>query len=211
MIKCGVLCVPAYEEEAVTAVRRMLVAHVPGLMVVADRYVSSQRFVVEEMLRHWCDEDELDLVFTLGGTLPAPGPASSEIVPEATLAVLERLMPGLPEAMRSYAQETVPFALLERGVAGLRGRTLIVNLPAGAAATIFLVAIVEVLAPALAYLRAEPAAPHLPLTPSSDRARRHTLSSDPSAASAPAAPPPSRGLDPTEFAEYLRRRKPSTL
>ena len=208
MIKCGVLCVPAYDEEAVSAVRRMLATQTPDLRVVADRHVGSQRFVVEETLRRWCDEDELDLVFTLGGTLPAPGPASSEIVPEATQAVLDRLMPGLPEAMRAYAQEETPLALLDRGVAGIRGRTLVINLPAGASSTLFLASIVEVLVHVLAYLRGNHAAPPLLAASSLGSTRLHPSSNALSSDANPTASPGQHRLDPAEFAAYLRRRRP---
>ena len=207
IIKCGVLCVPAYDEAAVDAVRRMLAVQVPGAMAVADRHVASQRFLVEEALRRWCDEDELDLVLTVGGTLPAPGPGANEIVPEATLAVVERLMPGLPEAMRAYAQDETPLALLDRGVAGIRGRTLIVNLPAGAAAaTLFLESIAEVLAPALAHLREDPAAPRLLDDSLPPRERPQPSSTAASEDVGSAVSPARRELDPEEFAEYLRRR-----
>lgn len=210
IIKCGILCVPAYDEAAVDAVRRMLAEQtpdIPGVAVLADRHVVSQRYLVEEALRRLCDEDELDLVLTIGGTMPAPGPGATEIVPEATLAVLERLMPGLPEAMRAFAQEEAPLALLDRGVAGIRGRTLIVNLPAGAAAaTLFLEAIAELLAPAVAHLREAPEAPHLSdaLAQASEKPQ-----SPLTAASESKNPDPvskRRGLNAEEFAEYLRRR-----
>ena len=214
MIKCGILCVPAYDETAVDAVRRMLGAQAPGtsgIAVLADRHVISQRFLVEEALRRWCDEDELDLVLTIGGTLPAPGPGATEIVPEATLAVLERLMPGLPEAMRAYAQEEAPLALLDRGVAGIRGRTLIVNLPAGAAAaTLFLEAITDVLTPVVAHLREAPDAPRLSdaLAPTSEKPQ----AMEPAASESenPDLASNRRGLDAEEFAEYLRRRTSGT-
>ena len=207
IIKCGVLCVPAYDETAVDAVRRMVAAHVPGAVVVADRHVTSQRFLVEEALRRWCDEDELDLVLTIGGTLPAPGPGATEIVPDATLAVAERLMPGMSEAMRAYAQDETPLALLDRGVAGIRGRTLLVNLPAGAAAaTLFLEAIAEVLAPVLAHLREDPAAPRLLDDSPPPRERPQPSSTAASDDVGSAASLARRRLDPEEFAEYLRRR-----
>jgi len=70
-------------------------------------------------------EDGLDLVFTCGGT----GLGPRDNTPEATLAVCERLVPGLPELMRQKGLEQTPRAALSRAVAGIRGRTLIVNLP----------------------------------------------------------------------------------
>lgn len=207
IIKCGILCVPAYDEAAVDAVRRVLAGQSPGVLVLADRHVISQRFLVEEVLRRWCDEDELDLALTIGGTLPAPGPGATEIVPEATLAVLERLMPGLPETMRAYAQDEAPLALLDRGVAGIRGRTLIVNLPAGAvAATLFLEAIADVLAPVVAHLREDPAAPPLVDATTLESKRPQPSSTAASEDVSADAAATRRGLDAEEFAEFLRRR-----
>lgn len=72
----------------------------------------------------------MDLILTIGGTAPAPGPSALEITPEATSAVLERPLPGLPEAMRSAMGKKTPLAFLDRSVAGVRGRTVILNLPA---------------------------------------------------------------------------------
>jgi molybdopterin biosynthesis enzyme MoaB len=153
-IKTGILCVPAYDEDAVTAVRRLLVSAAPGCVVLLEHRVPMQRHLLEEVLRRWADEDELDLIITVGGTLPAPGPSGREIVPDATLAVAERLLPGLPETMRALAQEEAPLAILDRGVAVIRGRTLILNLPAGAAAaTLFLESVVAVIPTAVAGLQ----------------------------------------------------------
>ena len=213
IIKCGLLCVPVYDEEAVDSVRRTLAALTPGVVVLADRYVASRRYQVEEALRRWCDEEELDLVLTVGGTLPAPGPGASEIVPEATLAVVERLLPGLPEAMRAYAQDETPLALIDRSVAGIRGRTAIVNLPAGArAATLFLEAIAEVLAPIVAHLHEDPTAPRLADVIHDGASEAATKRSRPestatSASFEPDASSTRHKLDPEEFAEYLRRRR----
>ena len=212
IIKCAILCVPVYDEDAVDRVRRTLAALTPGAVVLADRHVASRRYQVEETLRRCCDEEELDLVLTVGGTLPAPGPGAGEIVPEATLAVVERLTPGLPEAMRAYAQDETPLALLDRSVAGIRGRTLIVNLPAGAAAaTLFLEAIAEVLAPIVAHLQEDPGAPRLADAIPDSAGEPATKRPQPASTATSDALVPDAGdtrhkLDPEEFAEYLRRR-----
>lgn len=76
-------------------------------------------------LTAWCDDDSLDLILTTGGT----GMTPRDVTPEATATVLERLVPGLPEAMRAESLKKTPHAMLSRGLAGLRGSTLIVNLP----------------------------------------------------------------------------------
>jgi molybdopterin biosynthesis enzyme MoaB len=162
LIRTGILCIPALDEAAIEAVRYLLRQSQAPVQIVLESQAQSQQHWIEEVLRRWSDEEEFDLVFTLGGTFPAAGPSAREIVPEATLAVVERLLPGLAEEMRACGRDQTPLALLDRGVAGVRGQTLIINLPAGAnAAALFLSAIVDVLAPALAYIRAEVEAPQL--------------------------------------------------
>lgn len=76
-------------------------------------------------LQSWADEDRLDLIFTTGGT----GFSPRDFTPEATLAVCDRLAPGIAEAMRAEGLKQTPRAMLSRAVAGIRGRTLIINLP----------------------------------------------------------------------------------
>ena len=76
-------------------------------------------------LAHWADALGLDLILTTGGT----GFAPRDVTPEATRDVIERETPGLAEAMRAASLRITPHAMLSRGVAGIRGRTLIVNLP----------------------------------------------------------------------------------
>ena len=130
------------------------------VLILNEQAAVSQFNLVEERLRQWCDEDELDLLITVGGAYPAPGPGSEEIVPEATLAVIERLLPGLAEAMRSTVVEETLYALLDRGVSGIRGRTLIINLPAGAVtAGLFLESIIDVIEPILLHLAGTAGAP----------------------------------------------------
>ncbi len=73
----------------------------------------------------WSDDEKLDLILTTGGT----GFTPRDLTPEATLAVSERLAPGIPEAMRAAGLAKTPHAMLSRGVATLRSGTLIINLP----------------------------------------------------------------------------------
>lgn len=162
LIRTGILCVPTLDEAAIQAVRRILRQSQAPVQIILESHAQSQRYWVEEVLRRWCDEEELDLVITLGGTFPAAGPSAHEVTPEATLAVIERQLPGLSEEMRACARDQTILALLDRGVAGIRGHSLIVNLPAGAtAAPLFLSAIVELLAPILAHIQGEADAPQL--------------------------------------------------
>jgi molybdenum cofactor synthesis domain-containing protein len=81
--------------------------------------------LLQERLAAWADSDELDVILTTGGT----GFSSRDVTPEATLAVVERLTPGLAEAMRAASLKVTLHAMLSRAVAGIRARTLIVNLP----------------------------------------------------------------------------------
>ena len=93
--------------------------------VVRYEVIPDEGSVIQERLREWADGGEVDLVVTTGGT----GLGSRDVTPEATVAVLERQVPGLAEAMRLETMKHTPLAILSRGVAGTRGRCLILNLP----------------------------------------------------------------------------------
>lgn len=80
---------------------------------------------ITERLRRWCDQDHLDLVLTAGGT----GLGPRDETPEATRGILDKEAPGLAEALRAEGSRSTPLAWLSRGIAGVRGKTLIVNLP----------------------------------------------------------------------------------
>ena len=103
-----------------------------GLRVVIheELQVSGHQYVVEEAMRRQCDEEEVDWLLSVGGTWPAPGPLSQQVVPSATRSVRERPLPGLLPWLRSQAHaRNLTSAALEAGEAGIRGRTLILNLP----------------------------------------------------------------------------------
>jgi molybdenum cofactor synthesis domain-containing protein len=87
--------------------------------------VPDERDQIASKLAEWCDEAQLDAILTTGGT----GFAPRDVTPEATLDVVDRLAPGLAEAIRAESLRITPHAMLSRGVAGIRRRTLIVNLP----------------------------------------------------------------------------------
>ncbi|GAB4564017.1 MAG: molybdopterin adenylyltransferase [Geothermobacteraceae bacterium] len=87
--------------------------------------IPDDRETIMATLVEWADEYGLDLILTTGGT----GLTPRDVTPEATLAVVDRLVPGMAEAMRMESLKKTPHAMLSRGVAGLRGETLIVNLP----------------------------------------------------------------------------------
>lgn len=80
---------------------------------------------IKERLLHYCDSLKVDAVITTGGT----GFGPRDIMPEAAAGVIERHVPGLPELMRAEGLKKTKKAVLSRGIAGLRGRTLIINLP----------------------------------------------------------------------------------
>lgn len=93
--------------------------------IVRQGLVPDDQSSIARTLIDWADSEKLDLILTTGGT----GFGSRDVTPEATGAVIERAAPGLAEAMRAKGLQDTPFAMLSRGVAGIRGRTLIVNLP----------------------------------------------------------------------------------
>ena len=76
-------------------------------------------------LRRWADETPVNLILTTGGT----GMTSRDVTPEATLSVLDRQAPGFAEAMRAGSLAKTPHAMLSRAVSGMRGKTLIINMP----------------------------------------------------------------------------------
>ena len=89
------------------------------------RIVPDEQAAIEAELRRMADESGCCLVVTTGGT----GPAPRDVTPEATGAVCEKMLPGFGERMRALSLKYVPTAILSRQTAGIRGRTLIVNLP----------------------------------------------------------------------------------
>ena len=93
--------------------------------VAAYQIVPDDRAAIRDTLIAWCDEQRFNLIFSTGGT----GFAPRDVTPEATRDVIVREAPGLAEAMRAASLQKTPHAMLSRAVCGLRGVTLIVNLP----------------------------------------------------------------------------------
>ena len=93
----------------------------------AARYVivSDDQEQIAEILREWADSGEVDLILTTGGT----GLGPRDVTPEATLSVIERQVPGIPEVMRTVSLEKTPMGMISRQAAGARGSCLIINLP----------------------------------------------------------------------------------
>ena len=96
-----------------------------GLEIAAQEIVADDEWRIVARLRHFCDDLRVDLVLTSGGT----GLSPDDVTPEATRTVIEREAPGIAEAMRAASRPHSPHWMLSRGVAGTRGRTLIVNFP----------------------------------------------------------------------------------
>ena len=111
------------EDTSGAAIRELLSA----LDVGVERYeiLPDEGEQISDRLRRWADEDDLDLIVTTGGT----GLGARDVTPEATLAVIDYQVPGMAEAMRMEGLKHTPMAMLSRALAGVRGRTLIVNLP----------------------------------------------------------------------------------
>ncbi|HET7238218.1 MAG TPA: molybdopterin adenylyltransferase, partial [Terrimicrobiaceae bacterium] len=90
-----------------------------------SRIIADEREDISRLLAFLADEEHCDLILTTGGT----GPARRDVTPEATLDVVQKELPGFGEAQRALSFRTVPTAILTRATAGVRGRSLIINLP----------------------------------------------------------------------------------
>jgi molybdopterin adenylyltransferase len=105
---------------AAEMLRERLAVEVAAMKVLPD-----DRQQIEAVLRHWVDVERYDLVITSGGT----GISPTDVTPDATLAVVDYVVPGMAEVMRAESLRKTPMAALSRAVVGVRGRTLIINLP----------------------------------------------------------------------------------
>ncbi len=113
-------------EDRSAAVIKEMVASMEGEVVAYDVVPDEKDKLVAKLIAY-SDHQQVDLVLTTGGT----GLAPRDVTPEATLEVVDRLIPGIPEAMRAVGLKHTPRAMLSRAVAGSRGKTLIINLPGG--------------------------------------------------------------------------------
>jgi molybdenum cofactor synthesis domain-containing protein len=95
------------------------------VFVVNYDVVPDEKELIVQKLIKWADEDKLDVIMTTGGT----GLTHRDVTPEATLSVVDRVVPGFAEAMRLASLKKTPMAMLSRAVAGTRGECLIINLP----------------------------------------------------------------------------------
>lgn len=135
-----------------------------GWRVVRKAILPDDLDALRQALASWADSGEMDVLITTGGT----GFSPRDVTPEATQAVIERAAPGLAEAMRQASLKVTPHAMLSRAAAGIRRRTLIVNLPGSPRAAVEnLQTILPVLPHAVQLLREDPQAEagHLPPDP----------------------------------------------
>ena len=93
--------------------------------VVKYEVIPDEADIIANKLAEWADEGNVDIILTTGGT----GLGPRDVTPEATLSIVDKVVPGFTEAMRITAFSVTPFAILSRAVAGVRGKCLIINLP----------------------------------------------------------------------------------
>ena len=114
-----------YKDEGLPALKEWFGRALASKWRTEERLIADEQPVIEATLKELVDDAACDLVLTTGGT----GPAPRDVTPEATEAVCSRMIPGFGELMRMASLREVPTAILSRQTAGVRGRTLIVNLP----------------------------------------------------------------------------------
>ncbi len=140
------------EDTAGPAVARLLEAAL-GAHLYRRRIVPDEKGTIVDWLKHYCDGHSIDLVVTVGGT----GLSPRDVTPEAVREVVQRLTPGLDEAMRAASLRRTPHAMLSRAVSGIRGATLVLSLPGSErGATENLEAVLPALGHGLAKLRGDP-------------------------------------------------------
>ena len=111
------------EDKSGQAIREMLPGD--GFEVIQTAVVPDDREAIIEKLLYFCDQGAYDIVLTTGGT----GLGPRDVTPEATVSICDRVVPGLGEVMRAEGQKYTHNAILSRSVAGIRGKTLVINLP----------------------------------------------------------------------------------
>jgi len=111
------------EDLAGPALKAQLAA--AGHSVLQTAIVADEFTEITDQLTAWCKSREVDIILTTGGT----GFAPRDVTPEATNAVIQRPAPGIAEAARAFSLQITPHAMLSRNTAGIRGETLIINLP----------------------------------------------------------------------------------
>jgi len=111
------------QDKSGEAIREIL-SSIDARIVNYDIVPDEKELIAQELIS-WADENNLDVILTTGGT----GLTPRDVTPEATLAVVDRIVPGFAEAMRTESLKKTPMAMLSRAVVGTRGKCLIINLP----------------------------------------------------------------------------------
>ena len=111
------------EDESGAVIEKILTDF--GARITCRQIVPDERDAIGGKLIEWADSGKTDLILTTGGT----GLSPRDITPEATMAVIEKLVPGISEAMRAESMKITPRGMLSRGVSGIVGKTLVINLP----------------------------------------------------------------------------------
>ncbi len=114
-----------YEDLSGPAIRDTMKAYLRSPWEEVYRLIPDEQPIIEATLKTLCDEEGCCLVLTTGGT----GPAKRDVTPEATAAVCDKVLDGFGEQMRAVSLKFVPTAILSRQIAGIRGQSLIINLP----------------------------------------------------------------------------------
>jgi molybdopterin adenylyltransferase len=131
MIKIGIVTISdrasqgVYEDRGGPAIGACLTEILSSPWQTVSRLVPDEQPLIEATLKELCDTEQCCLVVTTGGT----GPAKRDVTPEATEAVCDKILDGFGELMRAVSLKVVPTAILSRQIAGIRGNSLIVNLP----------------------------------------------------------------------------------
>ena len=114
-----------YEDKGGPAIVAELSKILVSIWEAVEVVIPDESKLIQDTLIELCDVDDCCLVVTTGGT----GPAQRDVTPDATEAVCDRLMPGFGELMRAESLKVVPTAILSRQIAGIRGQSLLINLP----------------------------------------------------------------------------------
>ena len=114
-----------YEDISGMAIQETMKDYLTSEFEIVYRCIPDEQKMIEDTMIELCDKEGCALVVTTGGT----GPAVRDVTPEATEAVCEKMMPGFGELMRQVSLQYVPTAILSRQTAGIRGKSLIINLP----------------------------------------------------------------------------------
>lgn len=131
MVKIGILVLSdrassgIYEDKSGVEIEKILNEYIKNEKTFYYELIPDEYDLIVEKLTFLSDEKECDLIFTTGGT----GPALRDVTPEATELVCDKMLPGFGELMRAKSLEYVPTAILSRQSAGIRNKSLIVNLP----------------------------------------------------------------------------------